>query len=144
MAYQLTLEEKGMVVSVAKFFEEEKDSKTCINVNNVVRRTAEACSGSESTVYRCGQAHVEEKSESEAPNAQPIHGRPVIVVDEFTVGAIRRIVHSFYCTGKHPTQSKVFARCQQEIVDLPKLGRTTFLKLLKSIGFRCCRSKCIP
>ena len=109
-----------MVVSVAKLFQEEKDSKTCINVNNVVHRTAEACSVSESTVHRCRQAHVEAKSQSKVPNAQPIHGWPVIVVDEFSVGAIRRIVHSFHCTGEHPILSKVFAQCQQEIMDLPK------------------------
>ena len=72
-------------------------------LNDIVCRTTEACSVSKSTVNRCRRAHVQEKSESEVPNAQPIHWRPVIVVYEFTVVAIRRIVHSFYCTEKHRT-----------------------------------------
>ena len=143
MAYQLTPEEKRKVVSVAKFFSGSKRQ------HNMCQREQRSLPDSRGLfririVHPCRQAHVEEKFESAVPRAQPYMRRPMIVVDEFTVGAIRRIVHSFYCTGKHPTQSKVFARCQQEIVDLPKLGRTTFLKLLKSIGFRCCRSKCIP
>ena len=44
--------ERKLVASVAEFFQLEKDSSS-FNVNNVARRTAEACRVSEFTAKRC-------------------------------------------------------------------------------------------
>ena len=49
----LTFEERKLVASVAELFQLEKGSSSLINVNDVARRTAEACRVSESTAKRC-------------------------------------------------------------------------------------------
>ena len=59
----LTFEERKLVVSVAEFFQLEKDSSSLINVNNVARRTAEACLVSESTAKRCRREAEKESKE---------------------------------------------------------------------------------
>ena len=58
------------------------------------------------------------------------------MVDEFLRSLIRSKVHSFYSKKEHPTVDKVFALCKEEIQDFPDMGRTTFWKILRSIGFR--------
>ena len=57
-----------------------------------------------------------------------------IVVDEFARSVNRRQVHSFFV-------EKVFACCKEEIPDLPDRGKTTFWKILKSIGFQYVKTK---
>ena len=47
-----TFEERKLVAFLAEFFQLEKDSSSLINVNNVARRTAEACFVSEFTAKR--------------------------------------------------------------------------------------------
>ena len=142
----LTCEEKDMVASVSAFFEKEKCLGEAINVKDVVSRTAEACAVSEATVVRC-RRHSESSgrhyrfSPREEPSERTKTGRPRIDVDEFTTGVIRRIVHSFYQNGEHPTLNKVFVRSREVIADLPKMGRTTFWKLMKSMGFQYKKTK---
>ena len=48
---RLIVEEKNMAYS-SRFFEQETERKSLINVSNVVRRTSEACLVSESTIKR--------------------------------------------------------------------------------------------
>ena len=131
-----------------RFFKTEKDLGEAIKVHDVVARTAEACSVSESTVVRC-MRHSESSGShyrfsprgGKPASVQTKTGRPKITVDEFTTGAIRRIVHSFFRNGEHPTVDKVFVRSKEDIADLPKMGRTSFWKLLKDIGFRYKKTK---
>ena len=59
----LTFEERKLVASVAEFSQLEKDSSSLIKVNNVARRTAEACRVSESTAKRCRREAEKESKE---------------------------------------------------------------------------------
>ena len=68
-------------------------------------------------------------------------GRPKIIIDEFTASAIRRVVLSFYRIREHPTLDKVLARCEEDVVDLPKLSRSSFWRLLQSMGLSYRRTK---
>ena len=110
-----------------------------MKVINVIRRTSEACPISEFTIKRYRK---ERKERSEASSVNPDQeiglkcGIPKLIVDEFTLACIRRIVHSFYKSREHPTVEKVLARCRKEIQDLPKLGRTSPWRLLKQFGFK--------
>ena len=52
MAHQ-TVQERNIVLSVADFFQLEKDFSSLVDVSNVIRRTAKACCVSESTVKHC-------------------------------------------------------------------------------------------
>ena len=133
----LTFEERKLVASVAEFFQLKKDSSRLINVNNVARSTAEACRVSESTAKCCQHEAEKESQENNAIDSKEVQsgGRPKIIIDEFTASAIRRVVHSFYRIREHPTLDKVLDRCEENGVDLPKLSRTSFWRLMKSMGF---------
>ena len=61
-------------------------------------------------------------------DVEETRGRRRIVVDEFTRSVIRRQVHSFFAHCKHSTVEKVFARCKEEIPDLPDMRKTTSLE----------------
>ena len=91
----LTFEDRKLVASVAEFFQLEKGS----NVNNIARKTAEACRVSESTAKGCRREMEKESKENNAIDSKEVQcgrGRPKIIIDEFTASAIRRVVHSFY------------------------------------------------
>ena len=68
----LTVEERKLVASVAEFFFQlEKDFSTLINVNNVARRTAEACV-SESTAKRCRREAETKSKENNATDSKEV------------------------------------------------------------------------
>ena len=89
----LTFEERKLVASVAEFFQLGKVPSSLINVNNVARRTAEACRVSESTAKRCRREAEKESKENNAIDSKEVQygrGRPKVIIDEFTASAIRR------------------------------------------------------
>ena len=63
--------------------------------------------------------------------------------EEFTASAVHLVVQSFFCVGDHPTLNRVLAKCQEENIDFPDIGSTSlwFRKLMKSIGFRSCKTR---
>ena len=144
MAKRLSDAEKSMVGSVSEFFEKEKDGDHRLHVRNVVRRTALACSVSESTVIRCRRRSSGGKyycATEEEDVEQAKMGRPAIVLDEFTMACVRRVVHAFYRRNEQPTLEKVLTCCEEEIEGLPSLSLTAFWRIMKAIGFRYRRTK---
>ena len=126
-----------MVSSVSRFFEEERQLGRRLHVRDVVKRTALACGVSASTVKRCrrrsdgGDYREEDGQASDRPR-----GRPAIEVDDFTLSAVRGVVHSFFGEKEFPTVDKALHRCRTEIDGFPDMGRSTFACLLKDMGFR--------
>ena len=68
-------------------------------------------------------------------------GQPKVNIDKFSASAVRLVVQSFFRVGNHPTLNKALAKCWEEIIDSPDIGRTSLWKLMKSIGFRYCKTR---
>ena len=83
----LAFEERKLFASVAEFFPLEKDSSSLINVNNVARRTDEACRVSESTAKPCRREAEKESKKNNAFDSKEVQsgrGRPKIITDRST------------------------------------------------------------
>ena len=92
-----------------------------------------------SSILRCRQWAAKQR-----PTLKKAHtkaGRPKVKIDIFTASAVCLSV--FFRVGDHPTLNKVrmLAKCREEIVDFPDIGRTSLWKLMKSIGFRYCKTR---
>ena len=132
--------EKSLVVSVYNFFEKERNGEGRLHLRRVRRRTARACNISESTVSRCRRESRRQGEEDEG-NRVERRGRKAIVVDDFTRSQVRRLIHGMFRHREYPTVEKAFVLCKEELPDFPAMGKTTFWKLLRSIGFRYVKTK---
>ena len=135
-----------MVASVHKYFEVEKATGHRLHVNLARRRTARACGVSEATVTRCtrlskGGNYYEAGEVDSEDESEETRGRKEIVVDEFNRSVVRSKVHGFFAKKECPTVEKVYQVCVDEIEDFPKMGKTSFWKLLKTIGFKYLKTK---
>jgi len=125
--------EEAIILKVLSFFEEEKHyPQRRLGTQHARKRTAKATGVSVRTLQRLAN-----RSQEAGTAALPdTRGRRKVVVSDFIRSVVRRKVHSFYKKKEHPTLDKVFALCKEEIEDFPAMGRTTFWKLLRSLGFR--------
>ena len=62
-------------------------------------------------------------------------------MDDFTRSQVRHLTHGMFRHCDYPTVEKAFAFSKEEVDDLTGIGKTSFRKLLRSIGFRYVRSK---
>ena len=140
MPRRYTKGKKALVLRVHDYFDREKRCGQRRYLRNVLKRTEDATGISLASVKKF-------ISEAKAEVAQPqedaatTQGRRKIVVDEFMRSDIRRQVHSFYREKTHPTVEQVFQRCKDEVNNFPQMGKTTFWKLLRSIGFKYVKTR---
>ena len=135
--------EKSLICNVLDFFEKERIESWTSCLCTISCATNCVCLQSKRFYCEefCRSSHSASASVADA-DVEETRGRWWIVVDEFARSVILRQVHSFFAHRKHPTVEKVFAHCKEEIPDLPDMGgKTTFWKILKSIGFQYVKTK---
>ena len=128
--------EKSIVRNVYAFFQLEKSGgrRDRGAAKSLAVRTAMACKITTSTVNNLRRVSGTKQGKATK------RGRPKVVVDEFTRSVIQGKVHVFYSRRDHPTVDKVLALCKED-EDFPKMSRTTFWRVLKSIGFHYVQTK---
>jgi hypothetical protein len=130
----ITAAEKSVLCNIRKFFQKVSNSEIILNKNQVIKNTS-MCSGfSESSVKRFTKGCCEEDDYEESVCDGNI-GRPSILLDNFFKDMIRRKVHEFYINKTYPTANNIYEEmCKED--DFPKMSETTFLRIMKSIGFQ--------
>lgn len=120
------------------FYEEEADNKSVDNLQQCMKRTAEATKCSESTVRRIvkGSKNSEFLTVFRTPGKNKrIKQKPITDIDSFDQGVIKRIIHNFHVTEKElPTIGKLRRKLQD---DLHFQGSAASLRrILKTLGFK--------
>ena len=126
---------KAIIYNVYKNFEKESAKNKCRRPPKLTSKTAEVASYSEHTVRRI----VAKKSEmSGAAFTSPAKRYKVerkrIMLDDFDVEALRRLVHDFYREKKFPTLDSVLVAAKEK--GIYEGERVTLWKLLHKMGFK--------
>lgn len=132
---KLSDSEYAMIVSAICFFRIE--GETIGDKRYPVYQKVHECLGrSLSTVKRCATS-MKEDEENEGPRKKQRvgMGRPKIQPDEFTLGAIRRSIHSFYIAKTFPSIKSLHQKLIDSLPGFPTMSTKTLLNIVKSIGF---------
>ena len=126
---------KAIIYHVYKYFEKESAKNKCRRPLKLTSKTAEATGYSERTVRRI----VAKKSEmSGAAFTSPAKRYKVerkrIMLDDFDVEELRRLVHDFYREKKFPTLDSVLVAAKEK--GIYEGERVTLWKLLHKMGFK--------
>jgi len=121
------------VENVRRFFEKEKECRSTINRQAVVKRTAEATGISERSVRDIHKAYLACDSHLLTPVKRYSVSRIRINPDSFDREVIRRLVHSFYTRKEYPTILKVLEKAKAQC-GFPG-GRYCMWRVLQEMGF---------
>ena len=126
---------KAIIYNVYKYFEKESAKNKCRRPPKLTSKTAEATGYSERTVRRI----VAKKSEmSGAAFTSPAKRYKVerkrIMLDDFDVEELRRLVHDFYREKKFPTLDSVLVAAKEK--GIYEGERVTLWKLLRKMRFK--------
>ena len=124
---------KAIIYNMYKYFEKESAKNKCRRPPKLTSKTAEATGYSECTVRRI----VAKKSEmSGAAFTSPAKRYKVerkrIMLDDFDVEALRRLVHDFYLEKKFPMLDSVLVAAKEK--GIYEGERVTLWKLLRKMG----------
>ena len=122
---RLSSQTRQVVKNMRRFFEKEKECRSTINRQAVVKRTAEATGISEGTVRDILNEYLACDSHLLTPAQRYSVSRICINPESFDREEIRRLVHSSYSRKEHPTILGVLQK-QKSTVDfqganLPRL-----------------------
>lgn len=125
--------DRKTVLHVFKYFQKSFPEQ---NVSFWVKKTSEATSTSVRSVYkfRKEEGHGNVVTPRKTPRKVEYRTSRKKKYDGFVVGAIRRIVHSFFASNTPPTLSGILKKVNED-ADLPNFSRTTLWRLLKENGF---------
>ena len=131
------------MLRVLDFFEMERRERRRYLVREARKRASKATGVGVSTIKRIVAAAspvpddaTQLQDDGASGDDCETRGRRQIIVDDFLNGLIKSKVHSFNSKKEHPTVDKVLALCKEDIAEFPDMGRTTFWKTLRSVGFR--------
>ena len=131
--HRLPSQAKYVIESVRKFFESEKKEQKSILRDRVFERTAKALGVGVRTVYRI-ESEFKTRDVLCTPQSRYSKSRVQVLLDDFNVEAIRRIVHEFYTKKEYPTLDNLLSVVKSR--DVFTGGRTTLWQVLREMGFR--------
>lgn len=126
--------DKEVVLNVFKHLEESYPQDTYPCKKSLMDKTAEITGTSVRSVYRI----VREKKQTGHVESPPKPAKRHAIMDDLDdieLGAIRRIVHTFYFNNELPTIDKVLNVVNAD-ESLPDFKRTTFYHVLKKLQFK--------
>lgn len=127
---------KTIIFNVYQYFEKESAKSRKLKVPpKLTLKTAEATGYSERTVRRVvGEKSTLSGAAFSSPPKRYKVDRRRIVVDDFDVEAVRRIVHDFYREKKYPTLDLILAAVREKGVFTGE--RVTLWRLIRKMGFK--------
>ena len=120
--------ERKIIFNVFNYFKTENPS---LKRNALVEMTVKATGASPTSVKRI----VGEKDGTRSPGkSKPKRKKAFDRLDEFDLGVIRRMMHSFYARGESPTLAKMHKKLKEEINFPYQISRLGLV--LKILGFQ--------
>ena len=125
------MEEKQIILKVAKYFQEESKSgnKPQFRSGAVIAKTAAATGVSKNSVRKIVSAGKVNIDEGKTRKAKVGFGK----LDNFDVGVIRRIIHNLYRENISPSLKKILLQLKEKM-NFP-WGKTHLWRLLRKMGF---------
>jgi hypothetical protein len=130
----LNEKDKSIVWNARDYFQRISDGEVVFNPKQVVKNAALCCGVSEATVRKLSK-QMNDSLDNTPPSPKKSTGRPKIHIDEYFHAKIRQKVHSFYLRKLYPTVEDVHREIKQDNPDFPTMCTSTFLTVMKSIGF---------
>ena len=124
------VEERQIILNVAKYFQEESESgnKPQFRAGAVIAETAAATGVSNNSVRKIVSAG-KVIDEGKTRKAKVRFGK----LDNFDVGVIRKIIHNLYRENISPSLKKILLQLKEKM-NFP-YGKTHLWRLLKKMGF---------
>ena len=133
--YNLTPKKKCMIVKAINFALEYLEKDNSILTSDVLNLVIKITDLSRSTIFNIWKQNKNGSIGSSCDGSNL--GRKKICIDEFSQSLVRRHVFHFYNNGEYPTLTTVYTSFQEDMEQgkFPQIGRTSFYKLLLSLGF---------
>jgi len=133
---QISDEELAMIISAICFFRTE--GELLGDKRYPVYEKVSQCVGrSLSSVKRCATYMNKNDSDDSGPSKKKCirSGRPKIKLDDFTLGLIRRSIHSFYINKMYPTMKELHTKLIESMPEFPQLSTRTLTTIVNGLGF---------
>ena len=127
----VTSAERKIIQNVFSYF---KANNALDTKGPLIQKTAEATRYPFATVRRVLQEANQGKEPTTPGKKCPNRKEALSKVDDFDLGAIRRVIHSFYSRNESPTVAKIFKKLKEDL-NFP-YEATTLSIIIKKLGFR--------
>ena len=130
---------RQVVLNVYEYFSQDKKEKLRTGHDeafalNILDQTVQATGVSKASVKRIRKSGQESGQAFETPTMKRPGARPRVMLDDFDVGAMRRMIHQMYIDGEHVTLDSIRSALEERIGI--SMSRSSARKNLLMNGFK--------